>query len=177
MDVLDAISNVETITERKLNDEEREQLRKISFHWCSWSPTAPDHRNDSWVRYLRYAYPELKGLQPILDPLTWSDEIAVYPIGYVPIPPVLFLLATSRKFYVYNYQDDTMFFAGETLAGVLDGLMEERYIEQPMWEDIPRAANAMNEDSDAYFPVYDNVMHTSQEHELEHKVKEFTLEV
>lgn len=171
MDMTEAIYNVES-TGRKLTNEEKEQLRTIAFHWCSWSPTAAEHRNNSWMRFLRFAYPSLNGLQPILDSLIWPDEIAHYPIGHVPLPPWLFLLATPTKFYVYNFQDIAMREAGDTLAEVLNGMRKEGWCEEEIWKEVP---STTEEDPSDYFPVYDGVQHTTQEHELEHKVKEFTL--
>src|SRR5271163_4639898 len=112
-DIVVAIKNVES-TGRELDEYEKDQLRTIASHWCYWSPTTYDNANDSSMRFLIFAYPSLKGLQPVLDSLIWTDEIASYPIGHTPLPPWLFLLATSSKFYVYNFQADSMVEAGET---------------------------------------------------------------
>jgi hypothetical protein len=48
-DIAEAIGNVE-LTGRKLTDEEKDSLKVLAFHWCAWSPTAAEHRNDSILK-------------------------------------------------------------------------------------------------------------------------------
>lgn len=167
----EAVRNAEA-TGRKLAAEEIRYLELLATHWCGWSPTSADHRDDSWVSYLRYAYPSLVGLQPILDTLIWANEISQYPIGDVPRPPWLFLLATKDRYFVYNFQECAMMDAGETLKEVFEGMMKHRWIEDEMWELIPRRGR--KEPCD-YFPVYDNVKHTTEEHPLERSIKDFLM--
>lgn len=164
-DVIDAVKNVES-TGRKLTAEERADLCTIMFYSCWWSPTAAEHRNDSWMQYLRFTYPQLEGLQPVLDSLIWPDEIVRYPVGHPPLPPWLFLLATATRFYVYNFQDSFMMDAGENLREVLDGLKQEQWDEG--WNEVPEEVELDPRD---YFPVYDNVPHTNDEHELMQELK------
>lgn len=172
-DIAVAIKNVES-TGRKLGEKEKHQLETIASHWCYWSPTAEDHKNDSWMRYLRFSYPSLKGLQPVLDSLIWADEMARYPIGHTPLPPWLFLLATSSKFYVYNFQNDSMVEAGDTLTEVLDGMRHEGWDNETIWREVVSpTVNDTDYDPVDYFPVYLGVMHTAPEHRLEHKLQEF----
>ena len=168
-DISQAIRNV-TMTGRKLTRDEEKQLEKISFHWCSWSPTGTAHRNDSWMRFLKYSHPDLKDLQPILDSLIWQNEIELYPLGSVPRPPWLFLLATPTKFYVYNFQDNAMLKAGDTLGDVIDGMREERWRGE--WPQLP---TMKDEDPDDYFPVYDASPHSAGSHPLQQPVKDFKL--
>lgn len=167
-DVADAVRNVES-TGRKVTSQDCETLSHIMLHSCWWSPTGADHRNDAWVRYLRFTY-RLVGLQPILDSLIWPNEIAQYPLGHPPLPPWLFLLSTATKFYVFNFQDGCMMDAGDTLQEVLDGLREERWHGEMSWKEVPEQ---VEEDPGDYFPVYDNVPHTEGEHELMREVREF----
>jgi hypothetical protein len=171
MYITQAVRNIEK-TGRSLSIDEKEQLRRIAFHSCGWSSTQAGHENDAWMRFLRYAYPDLDGLQSILDSLIWPDEISRYPIGYEPWSPWLFLLATKTKYYVYNFPYMAMLEAGSTLNEVIDGLKKERWMQSPTWEEIP--SMTMEECYD-YFPVYENAKHTSYPHPLEREIKEFTL--
>jgi hypothetical protein len=172
-DGIDAVRNVES-TGRKLTGEERTDLCTIMLHSCWWSPTAAEHRNDSWMRYLQFTYPQLEGLQPVLDSLIWPDEITRYPIGLPPLPPWLFLLATATRFYVYNFQDGSMMEAGENMRDVLDGLKLERWHGKHRWKEVPEEVEMDPRD---YFPVYDNVPHTTDEHELMQELQEFPEEI
>ena len=164
-----AVRNVEG-TGRTLSPEETKALERLDTHWCAWSPTSPDHINDSWVWYLRDAYPSLVGLQPILDSLIWPNEISRYPLGHVPRPPWLFLLAPKDRYVVYNFQDCAMLEAGTTLMNVVDGMQKERWIDD-IWNLIPRKGT--REPCD-YFPVYDEVKHTSEEHPSGRPIMKFT---
>jgi hypothetical protein len=168
LDIEQAVRNVEG-TGRTLGPEEKNALERLGIHWCGWSPTSPDHINDSWVWYLRDAYPSLVGLQPILDSLIWSDEISRYPLGHVPRSPWLFLLATKDMYFVYNFQDCTMLEAGNNLMEVVDGMKKERWADD-MWNSIQ--LKGTKEPCD-YFPVYD-VKHTSEDHPLERPIQKFT---
>lgn len=171
LDIEEAVHNVEVVG-RKLSSEEVEHLQRLASHWCAWSPTSPEHRNDPWVRYLRYAYPSLTGLQPVFDSLIWPNEISRYPIGHIPMPPWLFLLATKEKYYVYNFQYCAMMEAGDTLMEASEGMMKQRWTGEDKWTML--LWRGMKEPCD-YFPVYDNVKHTMEDHPLERELKEFTL--
>lgn len=168
VDASQAVKNVES-SGRKLTPEEQEELYIIMSHSCWWSPTTPDHHDDSWMRYIRFVYPQLQGLQPVLDSLIWPDEIARYPLGHPPLPPWLFLLSTSTRFYVFNFQDACMMDAGGTLQEVLDGMRRKRWHGKEMWPEVPEE---VEEDARDYFPVYLNVPHTNEEHELMREVQE-----
>jgi hypothetical protein len=163
-----AVLNAEA-TGRKLTEEEIKYLELLATHWCGWSPTSADHREDSWVSYLRYAYPSLADLQPVLDSLIWANEISRYPTGHVPRPPWLFLLATRERYFIYNFQEVAMMDAGDTLMEVFEGMKKGRWMED-MWESVPRRGR--KEPCD-YFPVYDDVPHTTEDHPLECPIKDF----
>jgi hypothetical protein len=165
-----AVLNAEA-TGRKLAGEDIKYLELLATHWCGWSPTSADHREDSWVSYLRYAYPSLAGLQPVLDSLIWANEISRYPIGQVPRPPWLFLLATRERYFIYNFQEVAMMDAGDTLMEVFEGMKKDRWMED-MWKLVPRRGR--KEPCD-YFPVYDDVPHTTEDHPLEYPIRDFTV--
>jgi hypothetical protein len=168
---MQAVRNIEK-TGRSLSNDEKEQLRKITFHWCGWSATDMGHEDDTWMQFLRHIYPDLDGLQPVLDSLIWPNEIIRYPMGYPPRPPWLFLLATKIEYYIYNYQDAAMFKAGSILTEVIDGLRKKRWVESPVWEEVPWATE---EESWDYFPVYSDKREISGSYPLEREIKEFPL--
>ena len=171
MDISYAIKNIER-TGRTVSDKDKMDLEMLCSHWCAWSPSLEEHRNEPWIQFLRYAYDDLIGLQPVLDSLIWPEEIAVYPLGYIPPPPSLFLLATSTKFYVYNYHEIAMLEAGCTLADVIEGMRREGYWGKAGWRELP-----CNKEEDPwdYFPVYDNVPHTAESHKMIIQVKELAM--
>jgi len=68
LNIEEAVLNTQ-VTSRQLTEEEIKYLELLVTHWCGWSPTSADHRDDSWVWYLRYTYPSLIGLYFILDML------------------------------------------------------------------------------------------------------------
>lgn len=171
VDIAEAVRNMER-SGRKLDDEEKNYLKILASHWCKWSPTVAEHRNDPWVLLIRHAYPGLDGLEPVFDSLIWPNEIARYPLGYVPMRPWLFLFAAQTGFYIYDFQGDTMFEAGGTLRQVIDGMRNQRWTLPDMWDDVPCT---FSEDPSDYFPVYEMVKHTAQEHPLEYEIREFTL--
>jgi hypothetical protein len=171
VDIGEAIRNVE-LTGRKLGNGEKDSLKILATHWCKWSPTVAEHRNDSWVRLIRHAYPILEGLQPVFDSLIWPNEIAQYPLGYIPSQPWLFLFATKTGFYIYDYQNDTMFEAGKTLREVIDGMRNQRWKLPDRWDELDCT---MSEDPTDYFPVYEMIKHTVEDHPLEYEMREFIL--
>ena len=170
IDISEAVRNLEA-TGRNVMDDDIQQLQLLASHWCAWSPTSSAHRKDSWVKYLHYSYPEVDGSLPIFDSLIWPDEIKRYPIGHVPRPPFLFLLATRDKFYVFNFENWCMMEAGNTLAKVIEGMRKNSFDEDSSWRVLQRKGNKGLSD---YFPVYDDVPHTLEPHPLDHKIKEFT---
>ena len=152
-EVEDAIDNVE-YTGRAVGAQDKKQLRMIMSHWCGWSPTSAEHRNDPWMQHLRRTY-LLPELQPILDTLTWPEEFAQYPPGRTAAHPSLFFLVTSTSYYIYNFVDFAMFKVGDQLSDVVDGLQRERWIDGELWEEITGRGYEGAED---YFPVYYRVI-------------------
>ena len=152
-EVEDAIDNVE-YTGRAVSAQDKKQPRMIMSHWCGWSPTSAEHRNDPWMQHLRRTY-LLPELQPILDTLTWPEEFAQYPPGRTAAHPSLFFLVTSTSYYIYNFVDFATFKVGDQLSDVVDGLQRERWIDGELWEEITGRGYEGAED---YFPVYYRVI-------------------
>lgn len=138
---------------RKLAVTEEQRLRLILSHWCGWSPTDVNHHHDSWVKYLQAEYAHLGQLYPILDSLTWEDELQLYPRGRIPPQPSLFLLATVYLYYVYDFENMCMCRAGQSLEEVYEGLKRMRYcgIEEGDWEEEEPGIEG---NPASYFPVY-----------------------
>jgi hypothetical protein len=153
-----------------MSADDRYYLRSILSHSCGWSPTATEHSQDPWMRYLQAEYAHLVNLQPILDSFTWQEELRALPDGWDPPGPWLFLLETSNSFYVYDFENRCMCLAGSSLKEVYIGLKEARYRgdKDGDWdeESCSLDINPIN-----YFPVYNR----SREGELilEFPLKEF----
>jgi len=70
--------------------------------------------NDPWVKYFYEKYPQLKGLVPILDSMTYLEELRDLPDGHDPSGPDFFLLATPNSYFVFDVSDgeEVLFEAG-----------------------------------------------------------------
>ena len=127
-------------TGRNLSTTDEKYLHLILTHSCGWSATYPEHMNDEWVKYFETRYPQLKGLMPILDSMTYQEELARFPDGFSFNSPHFFLLATPDCYYVYDATDgeDELRIAGNTLEEVYTGLMEYRWAEtsEDPWEFV-----------------------------------------
>jgi hypothetical protein len=152
-DISQAIENL-SLAGWTLTPEEETQLELLSIHWCGWSPTAANHRDDPWMEFLRHRYPTLEGLQPILDCLIWPEEIELYPFYAMPAYPTLFLLATKTKFYVYDFRDDEIYEAGDTLADVIEGISKYSWEEKDGWPILDPVEDETFGCVDDYFPEY-----------------------
>jgi hypothetical protein len=156
---------------KDISVSEQYHLRYILSHPCGWSPmsTAAAAEHDAWMRYLQAEYAHLKNLQPILDSLTWPEELAAYPDGLDPSVPSLFLLATPDSFYVYDFENRRMCLAGTSTKEVYDGLKEKRYQgdKEGDWNEEPCSLDI---DPAPYFPVYNR----SREDGFVLSLKEFT---
>ena len=69
----DAVNLVKT-SGRTLSADEEKYLHVLLTHPCGWSATSSNHMSDSWVEFFHIRYPQLKGLVPILDSVTWSMD-------------------------------------------------------------------------------------------------------
>ena len=67
-----------------------------------------------------HQYPHIDKLQPILDDMTWPEEIQLLAGDYGPGSPGYLLFANAEAFYFYHFDGDALFRAGNTLKrGVL----------------------------------------------------------
>ena len=150
----DAVNLLKTAG-RALSPADGKYLRLLLTHYCGWSATYPEHTDDPWVKFFQTRYPQLKGLVPILDSMTYLEELVDFPDGYNFRMPQFFLLATSDSYFVYDATDgeDGLRTAGQTLEDVYNGLKDWRwadsseepwgFVEEEEWLDPGR-----------YFPYY-----------------------
>jgi hypothetical protein len=142
-------------TSRALSTGDEKYLHLLLTHYCGWSATYPEHMNDPWVKFFQTRYPQLKGLVPILDSMTYVEELVDFPERHDPKVPEFFLLATSDSYFVYNAIDgeDGLRTAGETLENVYDGLRDWRWADS---SEDPWAFVEEEEwlDPTQYFPHY-----------------------
>ena len=78
------------------------------------------HINDPWVKFFDIRYPQLKRLVPILDSMTYLEELIDFPDAYAFKPPQFFLLATTDFYFFFDTTDgeDGLRITGETLEEV-----------------------------------------------------------
>jgi hypothetical protein len=147
-----------TPTGRHLSASDEEYLQRLLTHVCGWSATYLEHNDDSWVTFFHARYPQLEGLVPILDSMTYPEELVDFPDDY-PFPePRFFLLATSDRYFIYDasdWADDRLFFAGETLKEVYNGLKDWRwaYSYGNGW-DVVEEEGDKNLNPDCFFVTY-----------------------
>jgi hypothetical protein len=148
-----AATNI-TKTGRILTSSDETYLQYILAHWFGWSATAPSHHNDSWVQYIKHQYSHIENLCPVLDSMTWPEEVEHYPSGLGPGHPGNFLLATKTAFYYYHYDPDYLMRAGTTLEEVYWGLREDkwRFEKQDRWH--MESDNGEEYDVTDYFPIW-----------------------
>jgi hypothetical protein len=127
---VDAV-NLLTATGRTVSEEDEKYLRLLLTHHCGWSATYSEHRADPWVKFFHTRYPQLKGLVPILDSMTYVEELANFPDEYDFRPPWFFLLATHDAYFIYDATDgeDGLRVAGETLEDVYNGMKYWRWAD------------------------------------------------
>ena len=126
-------------TGRELSVVDESYLRLLLTHPCGWSATYPDHADDSWVKFFHIRYPQLEGLVPILDSMTYREELADFPEDYYLPEPRFCLLATADRFFIWDASDwgqDGLFVAGNTLEEVYNSLKDWRWAEssEDPWE-------------------------------------------
>ena len=136
----DAVALLEA-TGRRLSSKDENLLKLIITRPCAyWSVTYPSHMDDAWMKHFRLRYPHLKGLVPILDSVTYAEELKEFPYGYLPSEPNWFLLATPESYFIHLYYDfygaDYLLRAGDTLEDVYEGLKNWRWAEScdDMWD-------------------------------------------
>ena len=124
-------ANLLKATGRTLSPADETYLRLLLTHCCGWSATYREHMDDPWVKFFQIRYPQLKGLTPILDSMTYVEELAEFPDGYHIEAPQFFLLATADSYFVYDATDgeDALRTAGETLEDVYNGMKDCRWAD------------------------------------------------
>jgi len=153
-DFADAVRNIERAG-RSVNAHEEQYLRFILTHWSGWSATDPGHMGDSWVQYLQTLFRHLDGLVPILDSLVWPEEVTRLPVGYCPIEPSFFLLATPEAYYIFDLDGSGLYCAGKDLEEVYLGLRECRFNGDKEGDWTPEKWSTESLDARRYFPIYD----------------------
>jgi len=153
-DFADAVRNIKR-TGRSFNAHDEQYLRLILTHWSGWSATDPEHMRDSWMQYLRRLFCHLDGLVPILDSLVWPEEVARFPVGYCPIEPTFFLLATPEAYYIFDLEGSGLYCAGNDLKEVYLGLKHCRFNGDKEGDWTPEKWSTESLDARLYFPVYE----------------------
>ena len=123
--------NLIRATGRTVSEADEKYLHLLLTHRCGWSATYSEHIDDPWVKFFHTRYPQLKGLVPILDSMTYLEELAHFPDEYDFRSPEFFLLATNDSFFVYDATDgqQELRIAGETLEDVYNGMKDWRWAE------------------------------------------------
>jgi hypothetical protein len=119
-----AVNNIVKATGQVLSPEEEKYLRIILTHNSGWGATYPEHMDDPWVTYVNTDR-HVKGLIPILDSMTYPEELEhLWPRRLIKMPS-LFLLFSEGSFYVlccWIDQYPTLYKAGKCLKEVYVGL-------------------------------------------------------
>jgi len=152
----DAI-NLLKATGRDLSVSDKKYLHLLLTHVCGWSATYPDHMNDSWIKFFHIRYPQLEGLMPSLDSMTYQEELIDFPEDHNFREPRFFLLATFDQYFIWDASDwgqDGLFLAGDTLEDVYDGLKNWRWAEssEDMWPMVEDGGEYL--DPGSYFITY-----------------------
>jgi hypothetical protein len=171
-DFADAVHNIKC-TGRKLTAADEQWLRLILTHWSGWSATDSMHMRDPWVQYLQALFGHLRGLVPILDSLVWPEELAQFPIGYNPIEPSFFLLATPEAYYVFDLDGLGLYCAGNSLEEVYFGLRESRFNGDREGDWSPEEWCSLDLDARFYFPVYEFTRNNDRSFNLRYPLREF----
>lgn len=151
---LSAVLNVERAG-HTLDHDDREYLRLIISYWCGWSATAEAQKQDSAFQYIRHRYATVGNLEPILDDMTYVEEVPWMPQAVILGIATTLLLATPDRFYVYVVEVDSLLDAGATLKEVYEGLRKSTSVLTMYgsgWEATEPFET--NLDSISYFPDY-----------------------
>ena len=145
-------------TGRIWEEEDEKYLRYLLCYPSAWCATTSSHHEDAWVQYIRHQFPHVKNLRPILDDMTWPEEIKLLPGDYGPGFPEYQLLANATTFYFYNFDTDALFRAGNTLEEVYHGLRQRRWSFNPngtaeRWFIEPDCGSEEYDRYD-YFPIW-----------------------
>ena len=139
-------------TGKTLNSSEHIFLRYIlDAPFAGWSGTLSTHHDDAWMQYLRNRF-SLLDLVPILDDMTWSEEVAMLPLGYNVTGPEFALLSDRTNFYFYEFDADGLWKAGTMIEDVFEGMKKRKwwYDTKDRWEEVE--GNEEEYDRFNYFP-------------------------
>jgi len=155
---ISAVSNIER-TGRSLGEEDRKYLRWLLTWYYGWSATPSAHFDDGCFKFIRYCYPNLQ-LDPILDDITFPEEVAWMPCKRHITEPFFLLLASPTHYYVYAAFDYSMYEAGTTLKEVYEGLRNTEAFHLGMkgsgWTEIEIRTLSPRLDDSIIFPKYDS---------------------
>jgi hypothetical protein len=151
-----AVNAVTKATGGALSSEDEQYLRFILTHWCGWSATYPEHINDPWVKYVTTNHTVGRALVPILDSMTYVEELPFFPQGLVFTEPSLFLFFGEGSFYVLWCWDEgpALFNAGKSLKEVYVGLRNLWFAESCDDGEWKYERNSYEMDEDECFPRY-----------------------
>src|SRR5208282_4392924 len=90
----------------------------------------PLYHEDSWVHYIKHQFSHIENLHPILDDMTWPEEVQLFVDEYGPGYPGYLLFANPTSFYFYVYDGDYLLKAGDTLEEVYWGLRQRRWTDK-----------------------------------------------
>src|SRR5438046_692643 len=91
--------------------------------------------------------------------MTWPEEVGLLAGDYWTAIPGFLLLANSTTFYIYDFDMDGLFRAGNTLAEVYQGLFQRRWSFSPddrtaeLWFLEPDCGSEYYDRYD-YFPIW-----------------------
>jgi hypothetical protein len=131
-------------TRRNLNAEDEKYLRDILRFPFGWSATLRSHQEDPWVQYIRHRFPHIQNLYPILDDMTWLEEIDLLPLGYGPGAATFLLLANESYFFLYYHLDDELLRIGTSLKETYIALSQGTWLLE--WDDERRYSELDNEE-------------------------------
>jgi len=98
--------------------------------------------DDPWVKFFRLRYPQMKELVPILDSMTYLEELVGFPDNCTFPPPRFILLATATSDFVYDTTDgeDGLRISGDTLEEVYNGLKDWRWADssEDPWDFVTK---------------------------------------
>ena len=146
----------------KLDDKERKYLRLVLSFWVGWSATAIEHMNDPAFRYIRHRYRQIKDLTPVLDNITYVEQVTWMPRSISIDMATHLLLASSGRYYVYLVEFDELLDAGPTLKNVYEGLQQVRRaatLHGCSWEAV-EPFESREVDHFLHFPDYDHFNRT-----------------
>jgi len=155
-DELNFQTAVENITKsgHSLNSTDVKYLRDVLCFFTGWSATSLKHHNDAWVKYIQHRFLQIKNLFPILDDMTWPEEISSLPSEYGPGVPFFILFANKDYFFIYYYEFDELLRAGSTLEEVYQGLDQSKWSSMANERWLSEPDNGEEYETGNYFPEW-----------------------